>query len=414
MSRRRKIVRIVICALVFAACLFLALTIGDTDYNATLIGWLPLFSFIFVIGIAYVYIRVAASSLQYLERSKDARCTRGEKIPFAIDFENKGFLVLLNVQAELFVADAAGDVAKSTVTTFSLGPHKTCSVPFDVPFDHIGVFSAGLKEIVITDFLGLFQRRIVAEKQSLICVMPNVPQLGKMEFSDDSDVENFKMLKTALADSLDYAYVRDYEPGDPLKTIHWKLSARTGDYLTRLFEKTISPGVVVLIDFYCPGADVDESMALRDAVIESALSVADFAKSKGMDTDIRYTNRFGENMVMGTWNDEAVLKLVREMPGSVSDPDLEEKTLKHLQELAMNNRLQNNIVICSANVDEKLVGTVIASKQLRKNPFLVSVIPHRLVDRDREKHVSNLASLDAYSIGNCIITASDELSGREV
>lgn len=411
---RRQVGKVVVCAIVFVICLFMALLIGDTDYHATAIGWMPLLAFIALIVLMYAYVSVAARSLDYHESAEFAHYERGDKVPFAVEFTNKGPLVLLNVRAELYVADVNGDIASSRITTVTLGPRATREIHFDVPFEHVGMFAAGLNRIVISDFLGLFERTIDCERTSFICVMPKVPHLGSLAFSDDSDAENFKMLKTALADSLDYAYVRDYEPGDPLKTIHWKLSARTDHYLTRLFEKTVSPGVVVFMDFHAPGENVDESMELRDCVIESALAVADFARSRGLDTEIRYVNRFEEERRLVSWDDEAIVNMVREMPRTSGDEDVKQRAIEEVQRIAVNMQAQNNVVVCSADIDVDMVGSVITARQLRKSPFFMATVPHRLVDRDLERYTAPLAALEAQRIGYHVISRSAELEGREM
>lgn len=411
---KKRVGKIVACVLVIATCLFMALFIGDGDYRATAIGWMPLLAMLALIGLMYAYVRIGVRSLDYHESAELAYYERGDKVPFFVEFRNKGPLVLLNVKVELYVADANGDVASSRITTVTLGPRATRKISFDVPFEHVGVFAAGLHRIVITDFLGLFERTIDCERTSYICVMPKVPHLGSFAFSEDSDVENFKMLKTALADSLDYAYVRDYEPGDPLKTIHWKLSARSDHYLTRLFEKTISPGVIVVMDFYAPGENVDESMELRDCVIESALAVAEFARSSGLDTEIRYVDRFEDERRLVSWDDGAIVDMVRDMPRSTGDESIGQRAIEEVQRIAMNMQAQNNIVVCSANIDGEMVGSVISARQLRKSPFFVATVPHRLVDRDLERYVTPLSALEAYHVGYHVLSRSAELEGKEL
>ena len=168
------------------------------------------------------------------------------------------------------------------------------------------------------------------------------------------------------------------------------------------------------MDFHVSGQDVDESMELRDAVIESALCVADYARSKGLDTEICYTNRFGERRNLGAWDEAALLNLVAEMPQATGDELVKQQTIEHVQQIALNRQAQNNVVVCTANVGTDMVGTVIMARQSRKNPFMVCAVPHRLVDRDLERHVVQLGALDDYRIGYQVISASDDLQGRDL
>ena len=69
--------------------------------------------------------------------------------------------------------------------------------------------------------------------------------------------------------------VRTYQPGDPMKKIHWKLSARKQEALVRRFEDPVQPDALVLLDCAEPPkqADAEEDADLRDALIETAASV---------------------------------------------------------------------------------------------------------------------------------------------
>lgn len=409
--RRSRAVRVVACVIVLALFLFVALLVGDADYHATPVGWVPFIAALLCIVLCYGYVRLAARSLSFRESARVSDCRRGSNVPFMVTFENKGFLVLLNVRARLYVADAQGGVASETATSLTLGPYASCDVPFDVPFDHVGTYQAGLREVEVGDFLGLFRRTWSNAEPSEVCVTPAVPDVGRVRFSDDSDVESPKPLKAVLADTLDYAYVRDYVPGDPLKTIHWKLSARSENYLTRLYEKNTSPGVVVVIDFYAPGEDVSESMELVDAVVETGFAVARYAQSQGMDTEVRYVNRHGERRRIVRFDQDAALALVREMPTSSGDGAVREQAVDEVRGLARGWSGQNNIVVCSANVGADMVGAVVEAKTARRAPLFLAAVPRRLVDRDLVRYLAPLGALEAVGVTYHAVSRSDELQG---
>lgn len=72
----------------------------------------------------------------------------------------------------------------------------------------------------------------------------------------------------------DSTSVREYRPGDPLRHVHWRSSARTGRLVVREFEEHASGDVAVLV---VPGAD-DETV---DAVTSAACSYAIAAVDAG-------------------------------------------------------------------------------------------------------------------------------------
>lgn len=408
---RGRIVRALACVGTLALFLAIALLVGDSDYRATPVGWVPFFVALFAIALAQAYVRLAERWLGFHEKAQFGDCQRGSNVPFTVTFENRGFLVLLNVRARLYVSDAQGGVATETVTSMTLGPHASVDVPFDVPFDHIGMFEAGLREVEVGDFLGLFRRTWRNVAPSEICVTPKVPLLGTVRLSDNSDVEAPKPVKAVLADSLDYAYVRDYVPGDPLKTIHWKLSARSENYLTRLYERNTAPGVLVVLDFFTPGDDAQERLGMRDAVVESGLAVARFAASQGMDVELRFTDRYGEARRLARFDEMAALRLVRDMPACSDAADVRCAAVDCVLAAARDVRGQNNIVVCSANVGPDMVGAVMDARANRKAPLFVAAVPRHLVDRDLDRYLAPLSVFEGTGVSYLAVSRSDELQG---
>lgn len=405
------IVRAAACAFVLALFLLVALLVGDADYRATPVGWMPFIAAVLCIVLCQAYVRLAARSLSFREKARFSDCRRGSNVPFTVAFENTGILVLLNVRVRLYVADSHGDVANETTTSLTLGPRATCEVPFDVPFDHVGTFKAGVREVEVSDFLGLFRRAWSNASPSEVCVTPAVPDLGMVRFSDESDVETPKPLKAVLADSLDYAYVRDYVPGDPLKTIHWKLSARSEGYLTRLYEKNTSPGVAVVLDFFAPSEDAQEAMELVDATVETALAVARYAQSRGMDAELRYVNRYGERRRIVRFDQDAALALVREMPSGAAGDGLRQHAVDEVRDLSRSWGGQGNIVVCSANVGADMVGAVTEAKMAHRAPLFLAAVPRRLVDRDLVRYLAPLGALESVGVAYHAVSRSDELQG---
>lgn len=90
------------------------------------------------------------------------------------------------------------------------------------------------------DPLGLFRRRLVAGPAAGALVLPRFTSLGA--------VARPREFEAALAvpragSGNEILGVREYQRGDPLRRIHWRLSARRGELVVREFEP---PGVRVL------------------------------------------------------------------------------------------------------------------------------------------------------------------------
>ena len=69
--------------------------------------------------------------------------------------------------------------------------------------------------------------------------------------------------------------IRTYQPGDPMKKIHWKLSVRKQELMVRKFDEPVRQGVLILLDCSRPPSwgQPEAEADIRDALIETAASV---------------------------------------------------------------------------------------------------------------------------------------------
>ena len=103
------------------------------------------------------------------------------------------------------------------------GNGQTVTLPFHAV--HVGVTSPGVKRYVIEDLFGMFSiAKEPGEDTRELLVLPMTFEVDDLKFAP-GDAGSEAMHK-ATEDVNAPADVRAYQPGDPLKKIHWKLSLR--------------------------------------------------------------------------------------------------------------------------------------------------------------------------------------------
>jgi uncharacterized protein (DUF58 family) len=412
-SRKRIWKAVGVCAVLLAFAL-IALFVGDSDYNATGIGWVPLVMAICAIVLAFAYIQVLKRGLEVTAVTELHDCRRGDDIDFVIHFRNKTPLFYFRIEAFFFVSDLFGGVASEASTTLSLAPFQRYDLHFSTKFEHVGTYSAGMNRLVVCDFLRLFTAEVGKRQAQIVHVTPRIQSLESVDLSNDSQTEAQQPRKSVFADSLDYAYVRPYVPGDPLKTIHWKLSARTDGYMTRLFEESTNPGVCVIMDFFAPEERTPFLMGMFDAVIETAISIARYAQAEGFETEIRYANREDERICRETFTDSELDEMVADMPSISNAADRSEAGVDLLSEQLRHRYGKNNLVMCTGNLSSRLIETAIEARMRRRNPIIFAVAPSDLEGRELDEWCEPLARLDAANVGYKVIKSSDDLVGGDL
>ncbi len=399
------------CVLLIALCVFLAVMVGNADYKATPFGWIPLIAVVLGIAAAFGYLQVLKRSLVFEETSSLADCQRDKDIDFTVAFKNKSPLFFFRIEVYFYISDLYGNVASRAMTTLSLAPFEEYELSFSAKFEHIGTYSAGLEKVRVVDFLNLFSATIQNEGKQTVQVTPKFQLIDGLHFSPDAMQETTRAAKTILADSMDYAYVREYVPGDPLKTIHWKLSSRNADgrYMTRLYEMPTNPAVGVIMDFYGDSDEASVLMGFFDAVVECGFSIASYARYQGMDVAVRFVDRDGSKVALSSWNEDTMPQIIQSMPpmsNKVADQAL---AMDLLRDQMVSQHGENNLIICTADLSAEMVSLVCESKTRHREPMLVAIIPTTLAGKERDDYTASLARLDAADIGYLVVSKSDEL-----
>ncbi|MDO4183086.1 MAG: DUF58 domain-containing protein [Coriobacteriia bacterium] len=413
-ARRSAVLKAVACVVVLALFLALAIMVGDSDYRATLIGWAPFVAVVCAILFSFFYIRLLKPRLSFSEEADSTFCQRGEAVLFTVRFNNPTPLFVFQARAYFYVSDLFGNKASEDSVSLALGPFDENSLDLHLSFDHLGTYTAGLDRVEVKDFLGLFGYTWTNTSRKNVNVTPKIQLIEDLEFSSEAMLETTKAAKSALSDSMDYAHVRDYVPGDPLKTIHWKLSARSENYLTKLFEIYTNPGVGIILDFYSPSEQATELMGAFDAVVESGFSIAQYAQRKGMETELFFRNRYQENQRVTAWGQGDMPKLIDDMPRMSNEQELQDAAANILRDQITSQYGQNNIVMVSANIESRLVSLLVEAKLRKRAPMMVAVVPAGLDGRALDAYCAPLAQLDAADIPYMVLSRSDELVAMNV
>ncbi len=148
---------------------------------------------------------------------------------------------------------------------------------------HVGVSHPGVSVCAVEDLFGMFLAEIpMRQAAASLTVLPNTFDLAPLTFAPCE--ATLGTAATATEDASDPADIRAWQRGDPLKKVHWKLSARKRSLMVRRFEEPTQPEALVLLDCTRPDPGLDEAYT-RDAMVETAASI--MAAQEGSDNDVR-------------------------------------------------------------------------------------------------------------------------------
>ncbi|WP_395242853.1 DUF58 domain-containing protein [Agromyces sp. MMS24-K17] len=127
-----------------------------------------------------------------------------------------------------------------------LAPSAQHEELFAVPTQRRAVIVAGPAVSVRGDELGLLRRTVRWSDPVELFVHPRTARLKPSAAGLVRDLEG-EVTSTITDHDISFHALRNYEPGDPLRNVHWRSSARTGQLMVRQYEETRRSQLLLLL-----------------------------------------------------------------------------------------------------------------------------------------------------------------------
>lgn len=131
-----------------------------------------------------------------------------------------------------------------------------------------GYYQVGPVRLRSGDIFGFFPREAQLEQIDSITVMPRQVDLGEIDLPTRRPFGEAKGGNRIFEDQSRMAGLRDYRPGDPLKRIDWKATARRGTLQSRIYDpsSTVTLMVALSVDTFARPWEGHDPLLLERAV----------------------------------------------------------------------------------------------------------------------------------------------------
>lgn len=180
----------------------------------------------------------------------------------------------------------------------SAGPHATARVPFRLESPHCGALALACEDAWPQDILGIVRRKRALSASARIAVPPAAaPYATQRSGARAHDIESFTYSPDRPGDDPGETFsVREYEPGDAVRRIHWKLSGKLGATMVRESGFPIYSSLLLLVEtgWDAPGP-VPEA---ADAQMEAATSIMMALLSADVAFELAFLDRSSGSVVV--------------------------------------------------------------------------------------------------------------------
>ena len=239
--------------------------------------------------------------------STPGQVPKGAAADCTLSVANESALPVWRVRVPVIVGNPVTGEQTTLSLDAALPPHGTASVPFHVQSSRCGSLSVRCECAWPVDPLGIVRRRRALAAQSRIAVPPLAdPMAVRRSGARAHDMESFTYAADRAGDDPAETYdMREYQPGDSVRRIHWKLSGKLRTTMLRESGFPIYSSLLLLVETgWDEGGPVP---AAADAQMEAASSLMASLMQDGVAFDLAFFDRSSGSLVLRHVGDDAAM-----------------------------------------------------------------------------------------------------------
>lgn len=257
---------------------------GAVSYGFfTMLTLLPVISLAYL-GCVYFFFHIYQSI-------ESRTLTVNNTTPFSFTLSNEYFLTFAGVRVRCF-SDFSAITGMEEETEYELLPKTEIKKETVLVCKYRGEYEVGIKKVEITDYFRLLRFSYRLPETMRVLVKPQLVMLDGMRSIDFNQM----MLETKKNATSPDVLARSYVMGDDIRQIHWALSAKSGELMTRERIGEEKQGIGIVLDTKRYSEEPTVFLPLENKMLESVLAIAYFLAKKGVLTrEYHYNGGICEN-----------------------------------------------------------------------------------------------------------------------
>lgn len=226
----------------------------------------------------------------------------------------------------------------------------------DIVCKYRGYYKVGQVRVELYDPLMLNKRVINFDKEIDITVYPQIVPIKQKLIQSQDFYGTLKSSRRTIEDRTNIVNIRPYIPGDQLKNIHWKLSAKRDDLQTKEFEQTVSNKLFIMVNGQ---SEVNLDLDREELMVSFVLSLIKDVLDEDIKTKVLLNN--GHSTVVEGNSRNDFQGFLETLTSFECDSDLEFSSFvnKHITESYNDDsRSQNSIILIMQTFEQSFLDAV--------------------------------------------------------
>jgi uncharacterized protein (DUF58 family) len=216
---------------------------------------------------------------------------QGDQVPVDVMVRNTGWLPVpwLEMHEALPVQLIAPPFRREVI---SLEPHERRHLRYTLNCRRRGYYPVGPLTMQTGDLLGIERRSVAHAEPSYLTVYPRVVPLHKLGLPTRSPLVALPASAHLFEDPARVMGVRDYQPGDSPRRIHWTATASAGRLLVKQYQPAIARETLICLDMDQNNYERGQRYTATELAIVIAASIASHVVTRedlpvGLTTEAR-------------------------------------------------------------------------------------------------------------------------------
>lgn len=329
------------------------------------VGWYMLVALILAPVLSVFFALLTKTGIRITTQIESVQLSKGDYAEMMVTIKNK--TIFPTTPIELKILNGDGVICTDTGVITNVLPLSEKTITLRYKASICGKSHVGIDKILVTDFLGLMALKYNSDEKLSedVYVIPDIMKVSpkderilkvmqeSMNADDSEDTRESNFNSFGGFPGYDK---RDYVPGDPIKRINWKQSAKKNKLLIRLDDEINANGVNLVIDGYFNREKFSPLIA-QDAV-EMALGIINVLVLS--DYCVHFYVKFNGEFNIYEINDEKDLEELRLILSKYEFSPKSEKRFPDVENYVLvtpnsyvDTMVNNNVSIFSAYEDYK-------------------------------------------------------------
>jgi uncharacterized protein (DUF58 family) len=171
-------------------------------------------------------------------------------------------------------SDTMLDVLGQRLQVMFLRGGETRQLEYEVRCRRRGYVQIGPTVTETGDMMGFYRRYRVANEPQYLTVLPDIVPLNTYEIGSRRPVGEVRMRENGMDDPTRLRGIRHWQPGDPMRSVHWAATARTGKLHSKVYEPSSIIGATLILDLHVSTNPIEHEPHRTDLAISAAASIA--------------------------------------------------------------------------------------------------------------------------------------------